>query len=790
MDDFCSYLQEWQVRNNVELTCWDSKKSKAYITSNKFLAENPNYIPESLSLYAYKAWVCINGKRGAQHPCRFIVRARFVPSRSKVVCKVLKHTGPGALDNGHNHRIRWSPVSTTSPHSAVTKKEAGGEDIDSILKRMRTDPAGAASLIDSWSTEKRRRVCSASFERVKSIISRTDLCTARQMVEALNVADLLAESIWRRGRTRQFQQAHDSSTSADLPAREHESISGASPGKHQGAVPLLQEEDEQSKMVGEDLSNQHDRCSVADNETADYDDGNTRSCLVGRAVNEEDVPMSRYADKEKLSKKVESVGSIADLIRFSAHISVLIERMEKLPPVADQDVRALALYQGQAMNSLKSEEVYFLIERKALSKLISRVSSYKAILEERMPKNGGFRKIHEDSQEVIDEDEGAERYGVKFQIFQKEGRRVIECSTMNLALQALLDMLVVHETRDLLRQTKEFLQWVSSVDCSLEVVSEMKRLEAAKEFLQREVPSLRAVNYQGGEFKSGFEYTLKALFSLRGQLGDCRGQWLTSDAVHIGILFLRRKLHKQLGSEVFILPPLQWDVDSTTANYDRESFKKLKSKSRSSAAQGEHFLRILENQKEKLLDADAENLGGAVIYTVVNRAGNHWLGLEACIRTRAVLVYDPADVLEARSGDGSEKYFTRLRSVLDCLLQRKEVPPPPLKYNEWTTEWTHGGQQSLLKDWVNCGVYAIEWINFRIQSAILHRRKREAEENANFLRERLRDTGMSAHDSQFMEKQRMVMAEFALREIKRIQAESTCKAEEEDAAEYRLLGAS
>ena len=115
------------------------------------------------------------------------------------------------------------------------------------------------------------------------------------------------------------------------------------------------------------------------------------------------------------------------------------------------------------------------------------------------------------------------------------------------------------------------------------------------------------------------------------------------------------------------------------------------------------------------------------------------------------------------------------------------MPSPPLKYNEWTTEWTHGGQQSLLKDWVNCGVYAIEWINFRIHSAILHRRKREAEENANFLRERLRDTGMSAHDSQFMEKQRMVMAEFALREIKRIDAHATWKAEQEDAAECRLL---
>ena len=71
LEEFSEYLRTWQGRNNVELVYWDSKRSKAYNTSNKLNEANPKYLHDSISRFAYKAWVCVHGRRGAKNPCRF-----------------------------------------------------------------------------------------------------------------------------------------------------------------------------------------------------------------------------------------------------------------------------------------------------------------------------------------------------------------------------------------------------------------------------------------------------------------------------------------------------------------------------------------------------------------------------------------------------------------------------------------------------------------------------------------------------------------------------------------------
>ena len=226
MEEFCKYLRKWQARTNVDLVYWDSKRCRAYNSSNKFAKDNPSYVPESLSKFAYKAWVCSLGRRGVkENPCRFMVRAKYLPVERKIVCRVLRHIGPGALPNGHNHQVETSesadrrvcPVGGFVGDKNRGRSIEGGEDegevvlsswkghkadVESVLKKMVVDPEGAGSLVDGMSMAKRRKVCELSFLRSAKIISRPEVCSGRQMIEALNLVELLAQSIRRRAQTR------------------------------------------------------------------------------------------------------------------------------------------------------------------------------------------------------------------------------------------------------------------------------------------------------------------------------------------------------------------------------------------------------------------------------------------------------------------------------------------------------------------------------------------------------------------------------------------------------------
>ena len=752
MDEFSEYLERWQEKENVRLVYWDSKRSKAYNSSNKFKEDNPNYVHESLSAFPYKAWVCANGRKGLNNPCRFIVRARFVPSIARIACKVVMHKSPDGLPNGHNHRVEVPSISVPSKEahfcsaqgqgvSSSTKEEG---EMKEIVRLMREDPDGCASRIETWSTSKRLKLCRASLERFESVFSREDICRTRQMIEALNVVDLMARYLWKKGKGSQNEEELSSSSSARK---------GATTSK----ITCTQNFHASEYSAGVD----DERSEKDDEKSEDTRDSGAAYCtIVERPVDAKEVPQSRYADRTRLSPNALSVGALLKLIRSGATIGLLQEKLELFPLVVNQKMRMIELFKHDKWKQRSSPDNYFILDQKDLEKFISRGLAYRRNV------NAACKKHKKGSQkdlphEVEDEDDVAEFYGVRFQIYEKVGRQVVECSSVNLSLRTLLDMRRVQEVTQLVKESILFLSWVDNVDSSLDTIEEAKKIDAEKRFIKTELSSLRATDYQGGDFKSDFAYCMRSLLRLKGTTEHSRGRWLTSDAIHMGVLLIRKELRGILGPAVFVLPPLEWDTEQTASGM--EVSKKGEA--------GEQTIDILAKQEEEITDASPRDPGRSVIYTVINKGGTHWLAIEICVRTRNVLVYDPADALGARQADGSEKYFTRLRFFLEALLSKKSVPPPPLKHSEWKCGWTRGGQQCISSDSVNCGIYALEWIKFRFHSAVRHRRMTENEKGATFLREKMRDTTMNTFDDHFIEKARIKIAHFALHEIRRIARE-------------------
>ena len=777
MEEFSEYLRTWQGRNNVELVYWDSKRSKTYNTSNKLNKANPKYLHDSLTEFAYKAWVCVHGRRGTKNPCRFMVRARFLPVEKKVICKVIKHTGLGALENGHNHHLEG--VSCHVPCSA--ELDGTGDLVEpaeekSIVKQMREDPQGSASLMAGWGLCKRRRVCIASIKKFVNYLSRPDLCDARQMIEALNVVDLMADSIKRRERMRPKEEKKGDISGHNEAIKSHRKKNSSSARKK--VILSSYDEHDSAQEESGDLDDLRAFCSSPeegecknDDEVRDGDDDGVWSYMVGRPVRDENVPQSKYARRASLVENTESLAALLRMLDSGGTIGEFLQKFERFPRPLKQNVRVLEVFKCDDTELTPCESVHFIIEPDVLDNMISMAVSHKKNFEKSERSDGDKQEQRDEVEvatEVVDEEEAADNYGVTFQIFEKVGRNVVECTSMKLKLSALIGMRRVREVLELMRESKKFIEWVSNIDESMETIAERKKLENSKGYVMREFPLLKAINFQGRNFKSGFAFFLESFLSLRGCIGHCKGRWLTSDAVHMGILRLREEFERDLGSTVFVLPPLQWDSDSIFDEHF-EGLRKSRSLLKKTKGEGEHFYEILLNQRETLMDATERNLESAVVYTVVNKSGNHWIGLEACVRTRNVVLYDPADTRGRRDGEESGKYFERMRSVLELLFKRRNVTPPPLKYNQWKISWTKGGQQALSADSVNCGVYVLQWIKFRLKSSVLYRRTLERKEGTSFLREKLRDTTMGVFDSQFFEKDRCLMAEFALREMRRQQ---------------------
>ena len=135
-------------------------------------------------------------------------------------------------------------------------------------------------------------------------------------------------------------------------------------------------------------------------------------------------------------------------------------------------------------------------------------------------------------------------------------------------------------------------------------------------------------------------------------------------------------------------------------------------------------MELLQKQKDPFVLGSPVNIAHSVVYAVICVNECHWLAIEACVRTKEVLVYDPA-LERKRVGSASpDRYFVRLGAVIDLLLCDRGIRSSDEEV-AWNIQLAEGGQQNLLTDSVNCGVYCLEWIKFRVTTAVRSRLLRE-----------------------------------------------------------------
>ena len=146
------------------------------------------------------------------------------------------------------------------------------------------------------------------------------------------------------------------------------------------------------------------------------------------------------------------------------------------------------------------------------------------------------------------------------------------------------------------------------------------------------------------------------------------------------------------------------------------------------------------------------------------------MAVEACVRMKKALVYDPALSDQAISQGDPSYYFTKLRGVLEKLLSEIKVPSP---YGaEWRCSYAKGGQQRVEIDSVSCGLYSVEWIKHRLRTAIERRMSKEAGYNWNYyVVERLREgKEMKRLETWEADARRLWLAHDALSAIKLLKA--------------------
>ena len=289
-----------------------------------------------------------------------------------------------------------------------------------------------------------------------------------------------------------------------------------------------------------------------------------------------------------------------------------------------------------------------------------------------------------------------------------------------------------------------------------------------KAYIREAVESLSPKNWQCNNERRGFAYNLRSVFRFSG---DSRGEdsWLDSDGIWMGILSIQKEMDESLKSFVFFMPTFEWDVGY---------FRRLRSRerggtSKTGGSEGEfrnrteYFVDLLRRQREPVALACASHLSNAVIYAVVNKGECHWVAVEACVRAREALVYDPAGVGLPETIEGAERYFFKLRGVLEALLHEKKIAD--VEKRKWNCTFADGGQQDIALDSVNCGIYSLEWIRFRIRTAVKPRAVREQKQGFTYLPERLRETRMRPLEECEKDARRLRLARDALSEIKRLQ---------------------
>ena len=787
MDDFVHYLREWQERNGVQLVQYDGKCAEAHNASNSLQVGDPSYISPKVSPFAYKSWMCVRGKKSRSKMegkegnqkresdilmrlCGFRVRARYVPPLKKVKCSVKWHDGPDALPSGHNHALEKG-----------RKKRADNEARVLTLLKERSEEA--VSLVSSWRVDQRRRFCESLLQDAAVFLSNPDSCSVRRMLEILSIVNFLASPLSPRSpgvSARSESHADDGQVSEIEAQNDTEVVLSLrkEKGRRQRAVKFVQD-------ATDVVSEQHTKAKSRD-----------ASPVKKEAINED--KMRFESDHSSRSSYITDSGasaiermlvsgkdtclSLAAILRFSSESSNslgdLIRKVNRFPKrVSQSNFRTMAV---KAVTELEADEkptpskdVLFLLEIEGLERLVRRVEKFRR--GRTGTKSVASRQTGEGTLTIADDDEkDLQSYVacIKLGLSVDHGGASKNSREHVLSLQTLLDMRKVCDLKELFEEGQRFLEWVDALSpgTNFGAVEELN-LYRSKVYVKDTLGSLAPADWQCDNGNRGFAYHLRSLFRFRGSSGVTMGRWLDSDAIQMCLLSTEKTLSVCLRKFVFLLPPFQWE-----AGYSRRLGLRLRSsntgcsgpKSGICGTQAERYVDLLRKQKDPIISAGPLNLAFSVVYAVINKDGSHWLALEVCTRTKRVLVYDPALSKASAGGEDPTQYFVRVRNVLELLFKDQKAPVE--ERLEWQCAFADGGQQKIETDPSNCGIYAIEWIKFRIEAAVERRRWMEEKELASHYSEKgLRETKMAPMKVKEIDACRLRNAHSALVEIKRLQ---------------------
>ena len=754
IEDFVDYLKEWQERNGVRLVHLDSKGAEAHNASCGLRAGDCRYIPVEESKFAYKSWVCIRGRKKrstteakglpigddqskAPRLCGFRVRARYLPSQKKVTCTVSLHEGPDTLPNGHNHQL-----------SKGKRKRAENEEL--VLRSLKQSPEEAIALLGSWRVEQRKRFCETVFRGAAEFISNPDECSLRRMVEVLMMVKFLAAPSGKSGSETTVQMGEQPTEVQREAMPRHkgketkeiiESTAGSS-SRNAGS-----EDSHHRKQEKLDLFSELPHGSTSPKKSVHL----RAAPITSLMMKEEKGSLSDIspggAGKEKVSRM-----SVEEVLKLSAKRRVtfgdLLQQLDKFPTRRkDRFLRVAYIKSIKEMEfetqTLASGSVDFLLEEEKLDGVLRRVDRFrKGIRVTRSMRSCVSRRVAQDMMVLLDDERDLGSYVVCIEVPKSWAAGEDTSSEYLLSGQILADMRRVWDLIHLLEEGKVFLDWVRCIDPANKFeLKEELAIHRSKLYVKGALESLSPANWQCDNGKHGFAYNLRSLFRFRGSVREKLGKWLDSDALQMCLLSIRSKMEPRMKKFVFLMPLFQWDLDSSK----RLGLRMKSSKQLFGGASGNHgkgqteyLIELLEKQSEAIVSAEPIDLGHAVVYASVNKEQNHWLAVEACLRMKEAIVYDPAMSSLTESAEDPAHYFEKLRSVLELLLLHKEVTSP--NESEWKCCYDKGGQQKIEDDAINCGLYAVQWIKHRLRTVVARRLSKEENYNFSYIDESLGDT--------------------------------------------------
>ena len=685
MEEFVDYLKEWQERNGVRLVHHDSKGAEAHNASCRRRAGDCGYISVKDSKFAYKSWACSRGKKkrstvnsddkhrepGSVTPrfCGFKVRARYIPSLRKVTCSVKLHDGPDALPNGHNHQL-------------LKGKKMRAENEECVLKYLRERPEKAIAMLGSWRVEQRKRLCESVFKDAADFISNPDECSLRRMVEVLMMVNFLTPSSGK-GSSKTLDQAEKEKEKI---VTDGETAPGSAEKKHK----------RMSEDSSEYISNENGGGAVSENAQKSQPD-----VVSEHTSPRKSLPVRAYsvAERNIISESTSSIQSqearealsegqslcVEEVIRLVAERDVsfgdLLQKLETFPKrrnyryVRVVDIKSLRETDFETQ-TLASEGVNFLLEEEKLGALLMRVERFrKGIKGTRSMKSCVSGRGLQDTAVIVEDERDLNNYIVCIEVPENIGG-----TDYLLSGKTLADMRKVWDLLHLLEEGKKFLEWVTCVDPENRFqLKEELAIHRSKLFVKEYLGSLPAANWQCDNGKRGFAYNLRSLVRFRGSLGRKMGEWLDSDSLEMCLLAIKAKMKARMRNFVFFMPLFQWDLcSSKRAGLRARSLKQIYGGGggKQGRDQAEYLLELLKKQEEPIVSAEPCHLGHGVVYALVNKEQNHWLAVEACVRMKEALVYDPALSDQEKGGGDPAYYFTKLRGVLEKLLSEKNVPSP------------------------------------------------------------------------------------------------------------------